>query len=215
MLHNHSSNSVPVDNNKPWDARLAYWLIFPLRNSFVTPNHLTTLRLLFGILATWGLARGDYLSANLGALCFVASHFLDHTDGELARLTGNMSRFGHIYDLIADGAVNVMLFVGIGIGASLQGLGHWDAVMGLIAGLAVATIFRMRAYLEGTLDREAARQPHLGGIEIEDILYLLPLVTLFDSLHVFLILAVIGAPVFALWTFIEYCQVRKQQRSRG
>lgn len=209
MFHNHSSGTPGLAYNKPWDARLAFWLIYPLRNSFVTPNYLTTLRLLFGLLAAWGLASGDYAVTNLGALCFVISHFLDHTDGELARLTGNMSRLGHVYDLIADGAVNVLLFVGIGIGASIQGFGHWDAVMGLIAGLAVAAIFQMRAYIEETLDREAARQPNLGGIEIEDILYLLPVVTLLDGLHVFLILAVIGAPLFALWTFLEYRQVRK------
>lgn len=210
MGDNHMADDTSSQEDKPWDARLAFWLIYPLRNSFVTPNQLTTVRLLFGLLAFWGLARGDYLSANLGALCFSISHFLDHTDGELARLTGNMSRFGHIYDLVSDGAVNILLFVGIGIGASLKGLGHWDAIMGLIAGFAVAAIFHMRAYLEGTLEREEARQPHWGGFEIEDILYLMPIVTLVDGMHIFLILAVIGAPLFAGWTFLEYRQVRQQ-----
>lgn len=212
MFQHHSSSNPGLAGDKPWDARLAYWLIYPLRNTFVTPNHLTTLRLVFGLLAAWGLAHGDYVSTNLGALCFALSHFIDHTDGELARLTGNMSRFGHIYDLVADGAVNILLFVGIGIGASLKGFGHWDAVMGLVAGLAVAAIFRMRAYIEGSLDREDARQPNWGGFEIEDILYLMPVVTLLDGLHIFLVLAVIGAPLFAAWTLIEYRQIREQNR---
>jgi len=199
-----------LHTDKPWDARLAYRLIYPLRDSFVTPNQLTTLRLLFGLLAVWGLARGDYLSINLGAICFAISHFLDHTDGELARLTGNMTPWGHVYDLVSDSAVNILLFVGIGIGAAIRGFGHWDALMGLVAGLAVAAIFHMRSYIEGTLDRDAARQPHWGGFEIEDILYLMPLVTLLDGLHTFLILAVVGAPSFAAWTFIEYRQVHQQ-----
>lgn len=207
MSHNHLPTTPAADADKPWDARLAFRLIYPLRNSFVTPNQLTTLRLLLGLFAAWELARGDYLSANLGALCFSISHFLDHTDGELARLTGKMSRPGHTYDLISDSAVNILLFVGIGIGASLQGLGHWDAVMGLVAGLAVAAIFHMRGCIEETLEREEARQPHWGGFEIEDILYLMPLVTLLDGLHVFLVLAVVGAPLFAVWTYIEWRQV--------
>ena len=198
------------NTDKPWDARLAFQLIYPLRDSFVTPNQLTTLRLLFGLLAVWGLARGDYLSINLGAMCFAFSHFLDHTDGELARLTGKITPWGHVYDLFADGAVNILLFVGVGIGAAIRGFGHWDALMGLVAGLAVAAIFQMRAYIEGNLDRDAARQPHWGGFEIEDILYLMPLVTLLDGLHTFLILAVVGAPAFAAWTFIEYRQVHRQ-----
>ena len=31
---------------KPGDAQLAYHLIFPLQNSWITPNYLTTVRLL-------------------------------------------------------------------------------------------------------------------------------------------------------------------------
>ncbi len=211
MSQENMTPDQALNTDKPWDARLAFRLIYPLRDSFVTPNQLTTLRLLFGLFAVWGLARGDYLSINLGALCFAISHFLDHTDGELARLTGNMTPAGHAYDLISDGTVNILLFVGIGIGAAIRGFGHWDAVMGLVAGLAVAAIFHMRAYIEGTLERDAARQLHWGGFEIEDILYLMPLVTLLDGLHTFLILAVVGAPSFAAWTFIEYRQVRRQQ----
>ena len=46
----------------------------------------------------------------------VLSNFLDHTDGELARIGGKSSRIGHIYDLARDAAVTVMLFVAIGIG---------------------------------------------------------------------------------------------------
>ncbi|PHM05690.1 CDP-alcohol phosphatidyltransferase, partial [Nostoc sp. 'Peltigera malacea cyanobiont' DB3992] len=33
---------------KPWDAQLAYWLIRPLKDSWVNPNHLTTVRLVTG-----------------------------------------------------------------------------------------------------------------------------------------------------------------------
>ena len=50
-----------MSDNKPWDARLAYRLVYPLRNSFLTPNHLTFLRLLFGMFACVELARGDYI----------------------------------------------------------------------------------------------------------------------------------------------------------
>ena len=36
---------------RPWDARLARRLVAPLIGSWVTPNHLTTLRLAVGIAA--------------------------------------------------------------------------------------------------------------------------------------------------------------------
>jgi phosphatidylglycerophosphate synthase len=199
-----------ISEDKPWDARLAYLLVAPLKDSAVTPNHLTTLRLLTGLAAAAAFAAGGYLWSNIGAVSFILSHFLDHTDGELARLSGRMSRFGHVYDLVADAAVNTLLFVGIGIGLARGELGIWAPVLGVLAGGAVAAIFHMRAYIEGALDRAAARQPHTGGFEIEDILYLLPLVTLSDTLLPFLILASIGAPLFSLGVLRDYRKLKQR-----
>jgi phosphatidylglycerophosphate synthase len=191
-------------NNKPWDARLAYRLIYPLRNSRVTPNHLTSIRLLFGVFACVGLSTGDYFWANIGAFCFVISNFLDHSDGELARLTGKMSKSGHYFDLASDAIVNILLFVGIGAGLMHSPLGFWALLMGVVSGLAVAAIFHMRNEIEKSVGKTDARQPNIGVIEAEDVLYLLPIITLTGWLVPFLILAVIGAPAFALWTLKEF-----------
>ena len=196
-------------NDKPWDARLAARLVAPLRGSWVTPNHLTTLRMLFGVLACTGLSHGGYLWTNIGALCFAASNFLDHTDGELARITGKTSRFGHLYDLTADALVNFMLFLGIGIGLRHSELGASAVVLGLLAGIAVAAIFHLRHEIELIVGKARARQPNIGALEAEDILYALPLVTLAGSLHYFLLLAAVGAPLFALWVLREYLTLRR------
>ena len=191
-------------SGKPWDARLAYKLIYPLRNSRVTPNHLTSARLLFGVLAASGLATDEYLWTNLGAFSFVISNFLDHTDGELARLTNKTSKAGHIFDLASDAVVNISLFIGIGIGLRHSELGYWTLPMGIVSGTAVAAIFHMRNEIETRLGRDSARQPHFLGIEAEDVLYLLPVVCLFGWLLPFLILATIGAPAFSVCVWNEY-----------
>lgn len=191
-------------HDKPLDARLAARLVAPLRDTWVSPNHLTSLRMLFGIFACAGFAHGGYLWTNIGALCFAASNFLDHTDGELARITGKTSRFGHIYDLVADALVNFMLFFGIGIGLRHGVLGPWAIALGLVSGVAVATIFHLRHEIELMVGKSAARQPHLGAFEAEDILYALPLVALAGHLHYFMLLSSIGAPLFALWVLREY-----------
>ena len=202
-----------VASDKPWDARLAARLVAPLRESWVTPNHLTTLRMLFGIFACAGFATGGYLWSNIGALCFATSNFLDHTDGELARISGKSSRFGHLYDLIADALVNFMLFAGIGIGLRSGTLGTWAVALGLLAGVAVATIFHMRHEIEQMVGKARARQPHFGALEAEDVLYLLPLVTLAAQLHYFLLLAAVGAPLFALWVLREFFALRREKAS--
>lgn len=200
-------------DDKPWDARLAFKLVYPLRNSAVTPNHLSFLRLGFGVLACIGLANGDYLWTNIGALCFVISNFLDHTDGELARLTGKSSRFGHYLDLAADGIVNILLFIGIGLGLTATELGSLAMPMGIIAGLAVAAIFHMRLVIEKHVGKAEARQPNIGSLEAEDVLYLLPLVTLSDQLVPFLVLASVGAPLFALWVLREFLALERDKSS--
>ena len=195
---------MPINNDKPWDARFAYFLIYPLRDSRVSPDHLTCLRLLVGIVAAVAFAQGEYIWANIGAACFIISNFLDHTDGELARLTGKMSKHGHYFDLASDAIVNIILFVGIGVGLIQSSLGLWALPMGLIAGISVAGIFHMRNQLEQAVGKKETRQPHYAGFEAEDILYLLPIVSIMEWLVPFLLLSGIGAPVFAVWVWFDY-----------
>lgn len=193
-----------VSGDKPWDARLAFRLVYPFRNTGITPNHLTTLRLVTGIAACVALSTGNYFMANLGAIFFCISNFLDHTDGELARLTGKSSKWGHYYDLASDAAVNILLFIGIGIGLSKANSGIHALPMGCIAGLAVAGIFHVRNRMEQITGKDKARQPNMGIIEAEDVLYLLPLVTVLNLLMPFLILSAIGAPLFLIWVLREF-----------
>src|SRR5690242_12882455 len=100
--------------SKPWDARVAAWMVAPLKDTFVTPNQLTTVRLVIGLAGAWALAHPGYGWANLGAWLFALSNLVDHTDGELARLTGKTSRFGHFYDLACDGLIHVLVFAAMG-----------------------------------------------------------------------------------------------------
>src|SRR5450631_3740504 len=52
---------------RPWDARLARRLAALLQDSWVTPNHLTTVRLLFGVAAAAAFTPGSYVCSNLAA----------------------------------------------------------------------------------------------------------------------------------------------------
>ncbi|HYZ27225.1 MAG TPA: hypothetical protein VE597_09985, partial [Geminicoccaceae bacterium] len=88
--------------------------------------------------------------------------------------------------------------IGIGIGASAGALGAWSIGLGLGAGLATAGIFALRMGLERRAGKAAARQPNLLGFEIEDVMYLLGPITWLGLLQPFLVLAGIGAPLFAL-----------------
>ncbi|ARV58120.1 CDP-alcohol phosphatidyltransferase [Nostocales cyanobacterium HT-58-2] len=189
---------------KSWDAQLAHWLVKPLKNSWIHPNHLTTLRLVTGLLATAALATGRANWVNIGAGLFVLSNFLDHTDGELARLSGKSSQWGHQYDLACDAIIHVLLFVSIGYGLMNSELGWWALLMGIVSGVSVAYIFHLRTQMEQQLGKDATKQPNFAGFDVEDVLYLFPVVTLLSGLVPLLIAATIGAPIFAVLTFWQY-----------
>jgi archaetidylinositol phosphate synthase len=200
----------------PWDARLARQLVTPLKDSWVTPNHLTTVRLLFGVAGAAAFMPGTYAWSNLAAFLFALSNFVDHTDGELARISGKCSRLGHLYDLASDAAVTILLFIAIGIGVGAKpgiALPLPSAMLGATAGCAIALIFFLRMRIEAMAGKDATRQASLGGFETEDVLYLLPLVTLCDGVAPFLLVASLFAPLFAIWVVSGYLRALRRQRS--
>ena len=207
----------PIRPNVPaprtWDARLARRLVTPLIDTRITPNHLTTLRLLIGAAGALCLARGGFAFSNAGAFLIVLSNFVDHTDGELARISGKTSRIGHFYDLASDALVTVLLFLGMGIGMSTAGglgLVALPTLLGAIAGVSVAVIFFLRMRIEEMAGKAGTKQASAGGFETEDVLYLLPLVTLTSGTSLFIIAASIGAPLFAVWVMVDYRRVSRR-----
>jgi archaetidylinositol phosphate synthase len=207
----HATSSV----RRPWDARVARRLVAPLKNSWVRPNHLTTLRLGVGLAAAAAFTPGSYGWSNLAALLLVLSNFLDHTDGELARMSGKSSRIGHLYDLASDAVVTILLFIAIGVGvAGKPGIDSAlpPVLLGFMAGTAIALIFFLRLRIEELHGKTATQQASLGGFETEDVLYLLPLVTLSNALAPMLLVASICAPLYAIWVVIDYQWAARRNR---
>jgi phosphatidylglycerophosphate synthase len=200
---------------RPWDARVARRMVAPLINTWVTPNHLTTLRLGVGLLAAAAFTPGSYGWSNLAALLLILSNFLDHADGELARMSGKSSRLGHVYDLTSDALVTILLFIAIGVGAGKSpdfAAGYAPAALGLLAGTAIALIFYLRMRIEKLLGKSGTQQASLGGFETEDVLYLLPLATLCNALVPLLLVASICAPLYAVWVTFDYQRVLRRDR---
>ncbi|MGF6771719.1 phosphatidylglycerophosphate synthase [Paraburkholderia sp. GAS199] len=204
---------INVPPPRTWDARLARRLVTPLVNTWVTPNHLTTLRLLIGLAGALCLAHGGFAWANAGAFLIVLSNFVDHTDGELARIGGKSSRIGHFYDLACDAIVTVALFIGMGVGAGLAHFGELTVApgwLGAMAGVAIALIFFLRMRIEEMAGKAGTKQASVGGFETEDVLYLLPIVTLTSVVLPFVVVASIGAPLFAVWVMVDYWRVARR-----
>lgn len=186
-----------------WIHRCARVLVRPLAESPVTPNQITTLRLVTGLGAAAALAHGDPPWQAWGAGIFLLSMVLDRADGELARLSGKSSPWGHAYDLVSDTLCNVAAFVGLGFG--LRGeLGTAGALMGLLAGLAIAAVLWLVLRVEARHGRRAAELGPAAGFDPDDALLLLPLAIWLGLAEWLLIASAVGAPAFALFMLVRF-----------
>jgi phosphatidylglycerophosphate synthase len=200
----------------PYDQRIARVLVRPLAATPLTPNALTLITMVLALLAAWLLARGEPGAANWGAGLFVVARFLDHFDGELARLTARTSKLGYYLDYVSGAVSYGALFAGIGIGLSAGWLGGWALALGA-AGLASAVI---AMFLNLDLDRakelaegDAVGYPGYAGFELEDGIYLLAPITWLGWLEPFFLAAGLGAAVYCLWTLFTLLRLRAAKRA--
>lgn len=221
-----SRRIADADNPGAYDQRLARWLMRPFVNSRLAPNHVTTATLILCLVAAVLFATGHGPAIHVAAGLFVLARFLDHGDGELARMQGTASRLGARYDYVAGALSYAALFIGIGIGLSDSWLGAAAlvlTVLGVLAGFAhmllrvTARQARVGRGPDGGSDgmgQAAGDYPRFGRFDLEDGIYLLAPATWLGGLAVFFVLAAAGAVVFALWTAFQ--QVRETMpRSHG
>ncbi len=195
----------------PYDQRIARVLVRPLARLGVTPNQVTAVSLALALGAGALFAAGGAPAIHWAAGIFVFARFLDHFDGELARLTGTTSRFGYYFDYVAGGLGFAALFGGIGWGLAAGPLGGWA----LALGAAGCTTSLLSMILNLDLDRqlglgegEAVGYPGWAGFELEDGIYLLAPVTWLGWLEPFFVAAGIGATIYLLWTLSRVLRAR-------
>lgn len=173
-------------------------IVKPLARTPVTPNQLTIVHLIAGLVAAGLLATGDPSLVYAGAAAYLIALLLDRTDGELARYTGRTTPYGHKLDLIVDGACNALIFVGLGIGLRSGDYGDYSILMGILAGASVALIFRLVMFMEKVDGERAGEIGAAAGFDPDDALFVVPVAIWLGHSETLLLAASIGAPVFAL-----------------
>lgn len=179
----------------------------------VTPSQITLASLLVGLLGAMGLATVSYAFRLAGVLALVVSIVLDCVDGEVARARLEESAAGARLDVVADYAVHLAVFIGLGIGLArqeLHALTAWVAVA-LVAGVATAMATVHALFIRPALTRGgdlhwAGDAATLRGTPLatvveklasRDYTYLLLLLALLGRLEWFVYAAAAGS-----WAFV-------------
>jgi phosphatidylglycerophosphate synthase len=184
--------------NRPLGRYLSKILIrFPF-----SPNQVSIVSTLIGILSGWFFAGGYLIS---GALILQLSAIIDCVDGDLARVLYKESRLGKWLDLVGDQFVHVAVFAGIGFGLARSNpelpalaLGI-SAVLGTIISFAVIVRFMHRKNGRKSSDLEKL----IDATTNRDFSLLVLLLAIVGKLNLFLWMAGIGVHFFwiiALWS---------------
>jgi archaetidylinositol phosphate synthase len=197
----------------PFDQRLARTLVRSLARFPITPNQMTTITLIVALTGAVLIAAGDVLLVNWGAGLFVIARFMDHFDGELARMKQSTSKFGYYYDYVTGALSYAALFLCMGIGHRYGLLDNWAIALGA-AGASAALISmvlnlgidKVQDFAEG----ESIGYPALYGFELEDGIYLIAPITWLGWLEPFFIAAGIGAAIYTLWTLATLRRLKRR-----
>ena len=87
---------------------VARWIAHSLKNTSVTPIHVTSWFIISGFLAILCMLYQYYIAA---AFFLILKSILDAADGELSRLKNTPSYIGRYYDSIADIILNFLFFL--------------------------------------------------------------------------------------------------------
>lgn len=207
----------------PLVRHLSYRLTPILLKTPITPNQITIISLLLGLICAACFTQGNWIAGIIGGLLLVASYTFDNCDGEVARIKNMSSEFGAKLDDISDWMVDVSFFVALGYGtAQVSGQQFWFWLgLAAAAGALIDYIVDLRYEAKKSKDPDAIsreeqaiepRKPEDGldwviyifhKLSRADFCIIVRILTLFNVTWILLPFAAIGAQAYWITDLFE------------
>lgn len=193
-----------------FNRKLSRWFTRVFLALGLSPNAITMVATIIGLMAAAGFGLGTYVAGVVAALLFQLAAVIDCCDGEVARLTFTESPFGAWLDIAMDNVVHMAIFGGIAVGAYLQASSGEQAWVSLalgaaaIAGNALSFMLVSRAQkirqASGwkTPEQAAWSDFMLKNVASRDFSVVVLAFALLGKLHWFLWMAAGGSTLFVL-----------------
>ena len=182
--------------NRPVGRPLARLLAY----TAVTPNQVSVLATLVGLLGAVGFAAGGYWAVLAGAVVFQISAIIDCIDGDLARIAFKESPLGRWLDLLGDNVVHVAVFVGLGVGLWRTGVSGpvGPLTVSAVIGVVLSLLVVLRAGAMPVSLAKTRLQSLIDRMTNRDFSVLLLVLALLDRVEWFVWMLGIGVHCFWL-----------------
>ncbi len=192
------------------ERRISLAISRRLVNTSITPNQITLISILIGLLGAWFISIERGLWQITGSVLFLIHSIVDGCDGEIARIKFMESRLGGILDFWGDNIVHAAVFAAIGIewwrrtGSALPLFLSSTAVVGTFLCALLIYISTMRKktgqgpmYTSVSSSDKKARLVKIADfLSRRDFIYLVVILAWYRHLDWFLIASAIGTMVF-------------------
>jgi 1L-myo-inositol 1-phosphate cytidylyltransferase / CDP-L-myo-inositol myo-inositolphosphotransferase len=163
----------------------------------VTPNQVTIISLILGIISGVFFSLGEYTYTITAGLLYFLSTVFDQCDGEVARLKQMETEFGRKLDIIVDAIVNAVIVIGITIavytkiGSVLVIIAGFFAMTGITISLLLATYFNHDS------KKDTGAKEMLDKLNNKDFFYIIMLASvIFNQMIWFLMIMAIGTNIY-------------------
>jgi len=163
----------------------------------VTPNQVTIISLVIGIVSAVFFSHGTYTCTIIAGGFYFVSTVFDQCDGEVARFKQMESDFGRVFDIITDSIVNAAIVIGITIAiynASGSGL---TIIVGLLAMMGIVISLLLTTYFSSKNKKDTGTKEMLDKLNNKDFFYIIMLASvIFNQMIWFLLIMAIGTNIY-------------------
>ena len=203
-----SSSDGVVDTyfNRPLGRFLSKILI----HTPVTPNQVTVVSALIGLVSAWFFAQGNYTAGIIGALLLHLSALVDCVDGDIARVVFKDSPIGKWLDLGLDQVVHVAVFATLAVGLSRAGADAPVVWLGIsaVVGAVISFPVVVRARRLSNKDLDTKLEKFIDAASTRDFTALIVFLAVISRLEWFLWLT--GITVHIFWITALIMQLPKK-----